>query len=74
LGGCVLTDLRVYELDLSDENTCAQRLRDYLLGRGPQGPRKPLAQLTPADRMTPVEDVDGFIARHVEALLGERRK
>jgi CRISPR-associated RAMP protein (TIGR02581 family) len=69
LGSCQLTELRVYELDLTDERTRAQRLREYLLGR--DGGRE-LSALTPAERMTLLPDVDAFIRQHVEDLLRER--
>jgi CRISPR-associated RAMP protein (TIGR02581 family) len=70
LGSCRLTKLEVYELDLTDELARAQRLREYLLGR--QGPARSLTELTPADRMTPLHDVDGFLRTCVEGLLAAR--
>lgn len=70
LGGCRLVNLRVYELDLTNEHTRAQRLRDYLLGREGAGQR--LATLTAADRMMPIDDVDSFLRHHVDHLFEGR--
>jgi len=70
LGGCRLVNLKVYELDLTDEKTRVQRLRDYLLGREGAGQR--LAALTAADRMTPIDDVDSFLRHHVDHLFEGR--
>jgi CRISPR-associated RAMP protein (TIGR02581 family) len=70
LGGCRLINLTVYELDLTNEQTRAQRLRDYLLGREDAGRR--LAALTVADRMMPIDDVEGFLRQHVDRLFEAR--
>jgi|Deesub1362A_J573_1020465.scaffolds.fasta_scaffold00513_7 CRISPR-associated RAMP protein (TIGR02581 family) len=59
LGRCQITDLEIYELDLTvdDLEERAKRLRKYLLGR------------TPADKMTRIEDPQDFINRQIEALF-----
>lgn len=59
LGRCDLTDLKIFVLDLTVDNTGerAERLRRYLLGK------------TPAEKMMPVDNVSAFVNTQIEALL-----
>jgi CRISPR-associated RAMP protein (TIGR02581 family) len=59
LGRCNLTNLKIYQFDLTIEDTDerAKRLRKYLLGK------------TPEEKMTSVADVTGFINTQIETLL-----
>jgi CRISPR-associated RAMP protein (TIGR02581 family) len=68
LGSCRLSELEIYELDLTvdDKVERARRLRQYLFGRAEN---KKLADLSLVERMVKVEDVDGFLQRHLNGLL-----
>jgi CRISPR/Cas system CSM-associated protein Csm3 (group 7 of RAMP superfamily) len=59
LGRCVLEDLKIYELDLRQEGTRAEQLRQYLLGR------------TLDEKMTCLEDTNDFLQTRIGELLVE---
>jgi CRISPR-associated RAMP protein (TIGR02581 family) len=58
LGACILTDLRIYALDLTDEGLRKQRLRAYLL-RDKTDPRSGLDPLDP----------QLFFSQHIDRLF-----
>ena len=57
LGNCRIINLKGYELDLTDENTKAERLRNYLLGKEIQ------------DKMSEIANIEQFMENKIEALL-----
>lgn len=61
LGRCRLTELALFELDLTDPASALSRLQRYLLASSPDG--------QPGAGMTPRPDVQSFVARHIEDLL-----
>lgn len=57
LGNCCIIDLKGYELDLTNEKTKAERLRNYLLGKKIQ------------DKMSEIADIEKFMQNKIENLL-----
>jgi len=77
LGRCVLGDLTIHALDLSDTRTAVDRLRDYLLasehptgaaGGGTEGAAERRAE----DGMVQEADATAFLARHIDALFAAK--
>ncbi len=66
LGRCIVTDLAVYELDLTDPTTAMTRLRAYLLGGARQA-----ATARREDTMTRTPDVAAFLDRQIEGIFRE---
>lgn len=62
LGRCVLTNLRIHELDLTEPATALQRLRTYLLTNARQSRNA-------TDSMTAGPDATAFLEQHIEALF-----
>jgi CRISPR-associated RAMP protein (TIGR02581 family) len=61
LGNCRIIDLKGYELDLTDENTKAERLRKYLLGKEVQ------------DKMSEI-NIENFIQNKIEVLFASAKE
>lgn len=60
LGNCRVIELRGYELDLTDDETRYERLRQYLIGN------------TIENKMLVIDDMDEFLKERIGELLQER--
>lgn len=60
LGNCRIIELRGYELDLTDDETRYERLRQYLICS------------TLENKMLVIDDMDGFLKERIGELLQER--
>jgi len=70
LGRCILEDLTVHSLDLSDTQTAIDRLRDYLLASGHSTASAEERRVE--DGMVQEPDATAFLTNHINAIFAAK--